>query len=392
MSNIKRLTEADYEDIFTLSEFAFQYKLSATELEEKKAEADRHIIWGWMDQENIAAKLHMIPLSIYINGKEFAMGGISSVATWPEYRRQGMVKHLLHHALTYMKKHGQAVSFLHPFSFGFYRKYGWEHTFSEKKYTIPLTLLKKNWEADGYVRRVQNDLVPLQKIYKAFAKQYTGPLVRDEKWWRQRILNKPNNIVVSYSGSDEAEGYLLYEVKNSKMTVKELAYRSLNGLKLLLQFIGHHDSMAEKVTLTVPANDQLALLLDEPTFDQEIIPYFMARIVDVYSFLQLFSFTQSLERPLYLHVEDNFLLCNSGIYQLTQNKGKTDVMFLGSNNKFKHQDNVVKLTIQSLTSIFLGYQRPRDLYTINHIQGSEVAVQQLEELIPHQQPFFPDFF
>src|SRR5699024_3959045 len=133
----------DYESIFALSEFAFQYKFNADELEQKKQEASRQIIWGMMNEDEIAAKLHLIPLSVYINGKELDMGGVSSVATWPEYRRNGMVKQLLHHSLTYMKRHGQTISYLFPFSFAYYRKYGWELTFSQKEYKIPMERFSK---------------------------------------------------------------------------------------------------------------------------------------------------------------------------------------------------------------------------------------------------------
>src|SRR5699024_987951 len=155
----------------------------------KKADATRHVIWGWIEQEKIAAKLHCIQLSSYVYGKQFRMGGISSVATWPEYRRQGMVKHLLKHALSYMKDQGITISFLHPFSFDFYRKFGWELAFSNKAYTIPIEYLKNIERGDGYVRRINNDLTPLQAIYHAYAKRFTGPIVRDDQWWRQRVLN-----------------------------------------------------------------------------------------------------------------------------------------------------------------------------------------------------------
>src|SRR5690625_1180692 len=124
MTNIKQLTEKDYDQIFSLSQYAFQYELSYEELEKKKAEAKQHKIWGWMEGEEMGAKLHIIPLASYINGKTFNMGGISSVATWPEYRRKGLVKKLLSHALHDMKKNEQHLSLLHPFSFPFYHKYG----------------------------------------------------------------------------------------------------------------------------------------------------------------------------------------------------------------------------------------------------------------------------
>src|SRR5699024_10388426 len=103
----------------------------------------------------------------------------SSVATWPEYRRQGMIKHLLRLALYYMRENGQTVSFLAPFSFAFYRKYGWELAFSEKHYSIPMAHLQKSWDAKGYVRRISRDTSLLNRIYNTYAKNYTGMLIRD---------------------------------------------------------------------------------------------------------------------------------------------------------------------------------------------------------------------
>src|SRR5690625_7337892 len=123
MTNIKQLTEKDYDQIFALSQYAFQYELTQEELEEKQTEAKQHKIWGWMEGEELAAKLHIIPLTSYIDGKSINMGGISSVATWPEYRRKGMVKELLRHALQDMKENEQHISFLHPFSFSCYQHY-----------------------------------------------------------------------------------------------------------------------------------------------------------------------------------------------------------------------------------------------------------------------------
>ncbi|MFD1039122.1 enhanced intracellular survival protein Eis [Virgibacillus byunsanensis] len=387
MNKIKRLSEADYHEIFPLSQFAFQYKLSEVELEKKQEEAKRHIIWGWMENEQLAAKLHLIPLSCYMNGKTFEIGGISSVATWPEYRRQGAVKHLLHHALQHMKENGQTISFLHPFAFSFYRKYGWELTFVEKNYTLPMESLKGKWGGNGYVRRIQDDIEVLHDIYTSYAKKLNGMLVRDKKWWKQRVLKDNYHIVVAYNDQKEADGYVIYKVKENKFVVEEMVYASSNGQKLLLQFIANHDSMAEKVELTVPENDNLHLLIDEPRFAQEIVPYFMARIVDVFNFLKNYPFLNSEGKPVVLHIEDSFLPENSGTYQLTQAGLETKVTTLKATN-----ESGITCTIQTLTSIFLGYKRPIELYDIGFLQGGKKDIEQLEQLIPEQQTFLSDFF
>ncbi|AIF42101.1 GCN5 family acetyltransferase [Virgibacillus sp. SK37] len=383
---MQTLSRKNYEEIFALSQFAFQYKLSPEEMEKKKAEADRHTIWGWMEEDKIAAKLHLIPLSCYINGKELPMGGISSVATWPEYRRKGMVKHLLHHALTEMKQNGQMISYLHPFSFAFYRKFGWEHAFTEQHYTIPIEKLKKKWETSGYVRRIEPDISLLNELYSKYAIKWNGMLVRDEKWWEQRVLKGDVHIAVAYEENAQATGYIMYEVKENTVKVKELVHNSLNAHKLLLHFIGNHDSMAEKVTMVVSEGDQLPLLLDEPRFEQKVEPYFMARIVDVAAFLKAYPFTG--EGAITITVEDGFFPENTGTYHVELADGTTHVTI---REKQKSEQPAI-CSIQVLTGMLLGYRRPSDYFKAGLLTANESEIEILDQLIPEEQTFLTDFF
>lgn len=389
MREIKELNDADYENIFSLSQFAFQYELSEAELVKKKAEAARHKIWGWMVDDQLAAKLHLIPLSCYVSGRTVEMGGISAVATWPEYRRQGMVKHLLKHALIDMKTDGQTVSFLHPFSVPFYRKYGWEIAFTNRHYTIPIEKLKTNWDGVGYVKRIQADIGLLHSIYTSYARGFAGTLVRDGKWWEQRILKNGGHIAVAYNEDDRADGYIIYDVKENILRVKEMAYQSLNGWKLLLQFIANHDSMAKVVKMTVPENDNLALLVDDPSFEQQVETYFMARIVDALTFLNEYPFRENvLSQPLSLCVEDAFFPENSGTFHLERAGSQTKVAYVQT----KDIKNGIHCTIQQLTVMMLGYKRPTELFHAGLIHGEKEEVMRLEKVIPLQQTFLADFY
>src|SRR5699024_5796153 len=341
-----------------------------------------------MENNQLVAKLHLLPLSCYINREPFEMGGVSSVATWPEYRRQGAVKELLHHALHHMRQHGQTLSFLHPFSFAFYRKYGWEYTFSEKAYTIPITVLKRHWKASGYVRRIEDDIAALHKVYTEYAKKFNGTLVRDEKWWKQRVLRESWHKAAAYDDEGKAEGYILYNVKEEKVNVHEFAFATLNAQKLLLQFIANHDSMAETVEITVPENDDLPLLVDEPRFEQKISPYFMARIVDVFAFLKAYPFKKGTSRPVTLHVTDAFLPENDRDYQLSQTGTGTNVTCVQSDIGGEG----IQCSVQQLTSALMGYKRPVELYAADLIQGKPEQIERLENFIPDRQTFFPDFY
>ncbi|MEI3606964.1 GNAT family N-acetyltransferase [Pseudogracilibacillus sp. SE30717A] len=386
MEGIKKLSKENFEQIISLSQFAFQYTLSDEQRMVKKEETERHSILGYMVDGALAGKLHIIPLDVYINGTVYQMGGIASVATWPEFRRQGIAKKLLLQALKEMKQAGQTISILDPFHVGFYRKYGWELSFMNQRYTIPIGKLKEDWNGNGYIRRT-DDISLLDSIYKKYAKQYNGMLKRNEKWWEQRVLSdEVAQIRVAYHETGHPEGYIIYKVRDEVFTVIEMAYTSLNGMYLLYEFIGNHDSMAKEVKMIVPENDLLPYKLKDPFFKQEKETFAMARIVDVYNFLKDYPFTEA-EGSVHILIEDESFPENSAGYHIQTQSGKTVV------TKVKGLRNGdINCTIQQFTSICFGFKRPQELFAHHLVDGKVSAIEQLEKMIPQKQTFLTDFF
>lgn len=386
MAQIEHLGENDFDTVFALSAFAFQFELDEASRKKREAEMARHEIYGYMVDGELAGKVHILPLSIYIGDQQFEMGGISAVATWPEYRRQGVAKRLLQHSLQKMKQNGQTVSLLHPFQVGFYRKYGWELAYVHKKYTIPLEKMKHDWKTDGYVRRT-TDHALLEKLYEVYAKKYNGMLVRDDLWWKQRVLtDEAAQMAVAYHASGEPEGYLIYKVQENILTIKDYAYTTQNGLRLLYEFISNHDSMAKEVQLTVPENDALPLHLADPMFKQTLEPYFMARIVDVHSFLKQYPF-EAVSESVVIDVTDDSLPENSGSYHIKVAQGQSSV------TKVKQGAQAgVQCSVQQLASMLLSFKRAPELYEHGLISGHEHAIQRFDKMIPKRQTFLGDFF
>src|SRR5699024_6279828 len=157
-------------------------------------------------------------------------------------------------------------SLLQPFRVGFYRKYGSKLAYAPKKYTITIERLKRDRQTNGYVRRSATQSA-LNNLYHTIAQKYTGLLSRDETSSQQRVLaDSAVQIAVVYAASGETEGYIIYKVKENVLTVKDYAYTTQNGLRLIYEFIGNHDSMAKEVQLTVAENDVLPLHLADPMF------------------------------------------------------------------------------------------------------------------------------
>lgn len=68
--NVIRLKEDKFREALRLSEYAFQYKVDEDRLQQQITKMkESHEVYGIMEGENLAAKLHLIPFHIYI-GKE----------------------------------------------------------------------------------------------------------------------------------------------------------------------------------------------------------------------------------------------------------------------------------------------------------------------------------
>ncbi|WFR64381.1 GNAT family N-acetyltransferase [Paenibacillus amylolyticus] len=389
---IQKLTVDDFEPAMALSEYAFQVIMSEEQKEKRRSQFSSQDIWGVYEDGQLGAKLHIIPFQTYIHGRSFEMGGIAGVATWPEYRRKGWVAGLLKHALEEMNRNKQSISFLHPFSFGFYRKYGWETYVEFKRYKVPTAHLPSKKAIPGTIRRGDPGLSTLKEVYSAYAERYNGTLIRDDARWENSVLvNGSSQKVVYYDEADTAQGYLLYEVKENKFTIKEIIHLNEEARQGLWTFIANHDSMIQEVTLQAPASDTLAFQLDNPRIQQEIVPYFMARIVSVEQFISQYPFaSQDSPVQIILQVEDPHAPWNEGVWQL-------NVAMNGTASIWKTSEPItdvqtIKVDIQALTAMLMGYRRPTEMAQIGRAHGPETAIQALEQAIPQRETYLLDFF
>ncbi|WP_017814629.1 GNAT family N-acetyltransferase [Paenibacillus shenyangensis] len=395
---IRQLTAKEFELRMELSMYAFQYRKSAEELEEIKPRFKPDTVWGVFEDGELSAQLTLLPMETYIQGQRYAMGGIASVATWPEKRRQGFVDQLLRHALQLMNESGQSVSFLHPFYFPFYRKYGWELYIDYKTYTIPTALLPAKVQSDGQIKRGIKNIELLNTIYDAYAAQYNGTLIRTEEWWTYSVLDSESiQTAVYYDASGEARGYILYEVKARKMEIDELVYLDESSRQALWTYIANHDSMINEVTLKAPVDDGLSYLLRDPRIQQQITPYFMARIVNVQQFLEQYPFTPGAVQVVTITVHDSVAGWNEGIWEVLINEsGQAQVSQRSELPEGVQQDiqqySSIQTDIQTLTAMLMGYHRPSELYRWERLTGKSEAVDILESRIPRTTPYLMDFF
>lgn len=384
--NVIRLKEDKFREALRLSEYAFQYKVEEERMQQQLTKMkESHEVYGIMEGENLAAKLHLIPFHIYIGKEKFKMGGVAGVATYPEYRRSGYVKELLQHSLQTMKKDGYTVSMLHPFAVSFYRKYGWELCANLLVCHMTKSDLVMKKQVNGTVKRFnkENHQEEVEKLYETFAERFSGMLVRNEKWWLQAVYDDLT-LAIYYDENKTAAGYMLYKIENYKMTVEEFVPLHNEARNGLWNFICQHDSMIKDLEMTVSENEPLLYTLQEPRVKAEIKPYFMGRIVDVEQFLKQYELNwNNVQQEVILHITDSFAQWNN----ITVRIANHEITIIE-----EPIDKGIKLDINALSTILFGYRRPLELNELELISGSEEEIRAFENVVPVRKPFIYDFF
>ena len=87
--NITKYNQVNLERHYNYQSMSFSVQISEEEAE-KKIES---YIWIMIyirlyEDEVLAAKIHIRPFQIWLNGQKIRMGGIANVATYPEYRKK----------------------------------------------------------------------------------------------------------------------------------------------------------------------------------------------------------------------------------------------------------------------------------------------------------------
>ncbi|CEM62709.1 GNAT family N-acetyltransferase [Treponema phagedenis] len=351
---------------------------------------DKAKVFGWFDGSKLASQVVIFPMRMNIHGKIYDMGGITGVATYPEYTKMGLMHELIIKSLNDMRENHQSISLLYPYSIPFYRKMGWEIISDKMSYTIKDTQLPKYVKVSGMVERVDDDNADYRELHNRFCLKRHGMLLRDELAWEEYWRWDSDDVIVAlyYDENHVAQGYIVYLLEEEVFKIKELVYLNQEARHALWNYIGAHFSMVDKVKGYNYANEPMAFLLEDSEISENIRPYFMARIIDFEQFILDFPFAARFDKyKLHFIIDDPMAEWNCGSFSVTWDAaGKTQCTRGGT------EGLEVTLSIQTLCTMLMGYKRPSYLRRIERITANDDAIDLLEDIIPVEQPYFSDYF
>lgn len=396
---MRQLDMGDLEQFNALLRYAFQVTtdelLKSGWMEDeimyaKKPVLEASYVLGWFYHDRLASMIVVYPMQVNVQDEILDMGGVTGVATYPEYVGRGLIGALIKRVIAHMKEEGQVLSFLYPYFIPLYRKFGWEVVSDKITFTIKDSQLPGQVQVPGMVERVDLECEDLKNVYEYFASQTHGALIRHSLEWEEywRWDNDDMVAAIYYNEKHRPLGYVVYYLRDEVFHVKEIVSLNSEARHGIWNYISAHKSMLNTVVGFNYSGEPMAFLFEDSEMVENIEPYIMARIVDVKEFMLQYPFPLQPDFKIHFRIHDKCAEWNNGDFAVYWEGGKTCCCKVDE----APDVNLVELDIRTLTTMMLGYKRPTYLYDHEYLDTEYYMLQILERLIPVGKPCFADNF
>ena len=290
---------------------------------------------------------------------------VGGVGTDPEYRREGHVRRILETAFENNAQYGAYVSLLHPFSFSYYRKFGYEKVADHLILEFPIDGL-------GFLPRV-NDFVKLRgeervgDVLKIFEKFSEGRNLMFRRFGSEHLTLDPNldkkatyiryrdGEPVAYVTLSREKVFYVNQMRSVNLHVYELAFTDPEALRdifgFLRMFDGENDTVKIHNCAMIPEVD--IMLREYIRISYTIIPDIMARVLDTEKMLSANAFPN--EAGAFRIAVDDVLPDVRGVFEVEYQQGKGQVTRLAASPEDFSGKADIECGAPALSQILYGY-------------------------------------
>ena len=295
--------------------------------------------WGRFDEGGkMASTIVTRPRRMIFAGEPAQMGEVNMVASLPERRGAGGVRRLMRAVLEDMRARGDLFAVLHPFSFAFYRKFGFDLAARALEQKAPIDQFAP-FRCDWAVKCVDSeaDMPVLEKLYADYIRDKNLADVRGPKDWEYRgngEYGEPDwwradkhKYTYIFTDPDGRPGAYLKFVFipgpngpfTGTMEILELVHNGPKAFRNVLGFIYGMRAKITDVSMELLEDTDLALLAPEADHvERRAEGHAMARALDPAAILARLPVPAG--KRFTIRVEDDFLPENTGVYAVSEEK------------------------------------------------------------------------
>jgi len=306
---------------------------------------------GVWDDDGLQARMSLIAYRVHLGPEVVVpMCGLGGVACLPASRGKGYTGACLKVALERMREAGQVISSLFPFSWEFYRRYGWEWVGLDRRYQVPSGILKPHKETDAIRAAKAKDRPAIEACYTRFAGRYRGMLARDEKKWNSLLEDSDSHYTFAYlyAPDGEPEGYQIVRGGSEERTwIQEFITLTPRARLAFLGLLRRQEMQTKKFTWNAPGDDMLYQQLCHNDVETSLSPMTQGRVVDVASALAAWRPRPDARGGVNIAVSDECAPWNTGIWRIEFEAGR---VFVRKTDAEPH----ASLDIQALSQAYYG--------------------------------------
>lgn len=337
----------------------------------------------------MAATFAAYPFTMRWNGAPAATAGVTGVGTYPEYRRQGLLRALVERSFAEQRDRGQSLAILWA-SFGaIYQRFGFGLASTAVSYDLePRHIAFEDpTPPSGTARlvRAEDALPEMKRVYIEIATPRNLMLHRVPAMWQGHLRQGTgaHHAAVYYAASGEPTGYLLYttrEVPNwgepapdQEMEVVDWAALDLDAYRGVFDYLRRHDLVRRAKFWSVPEDDPgYALFLEPRALRRRTGDGIYLRIVDVEQALAARPYAEA--GALTLAVLDELCDWNHARFRLDSDGGRATVTRGG-----RAPD--LTLPVRSLSMLASGYRSATELARWGLLEAADPRVLRLADRI-----------
>lgn len=332
----RKITEQEQEQAIFIISQAFYYDCSA---EYKLLENDKFryedFYGAFDDSGKIAAALQNEPHFMWLDGQSVKSGGIANVSSLPENRRGGHIRKLIKLACDDMYEDGCVMSYLYPFSYPYYRKFGYELCNENMKMEAsPEEILP--FDFNGSAQQFEpgedgTDPTDIIAIYEAFSQRYNTMLDRDAWQWERKLEHDPVKskfrTYIIYDAQGEACAYFTYVYDRQRyeadIAIKDMAWKDTAAMYLMFAFWRRFIGNVTKITFSLPPDTPPSYIWSEPrNYKISFSGNGMARVINAQKALE------SIRKPAHagsftIKIDDSFMPQNNKSYKVSWENSKS---------------------------------------------------------------------
>ncbi|MCX7714576.1 MAG: GNAT family N-acetyltransferase [Clostridia bacterium] len=325
----------------------------------------------------IFSSAYITPYSLMLNNTQVQAGYLCGLATAIDKRGQGYMRQTLEKSIDYMRQREQVLSFLVPFNYKVFEKYGWRTAYGYKQYNIRMN------DIPAYSIKGSIDLVGLSEgtasmlsfVYEQFVSDKNGYTIRNIEQWKLILEDLIGNFggyaALLCDNEGKPSGYVLYLLNGKTMSIYELAYTNRKSYESLMAYVKKHSSQADTVSIKAPANDLGFVDFCDNRTAVTLCPFAMARITDVKKALEIAA--KDFLGGVSLQIIDRFFEGNNGVFSVLQ----------GEVARVDTPPDVIT-DIGTLTQLFTGYLSISEAQRLNLLGGN---AKQMEGLFKKKDNF-----